>query len=56
MKFRTAGGMTEFTKEYIAAWTEHDEGTDVHLLCGSIFTVARMEREMFSDWIRGESV
>jgi|TARA_B100001094_G_C18117947_1_gene765139 hypothetical protein len=59
MKFRTRAGMTEFKKEYIAAWTEHGEGTDVHLLCGSIFTVDRMERKLFSEWmgkheLRGE--
>lgn len=51
MKFRTRAGMTEFKREYIAAWTEHGEGTDVHLLCGSIFTVDRMERKLFSEWM-----
>ena len=56
MKFRTAQGMTEFNKRYISAWTEHEDGTDVFLLCGSIFTVIRLEREMFSSWMRGELV
>tara|TARA_B100001778_G_C18551869_1_gene613503 strand:- start:1246 stop:1416 length:171 start_codon:yes stop_codon:yes gene_type:complete len=56
MKFRTTSGMTEFTRKYISAYTEHDEGTDVFMVCGTVFTVARIEREMFSNWMKGESV
>lgn len=56
MKFRTTSGMTEFNKKYISAWTEHKEGTDVFMLCGSVFTIVRIEREMFAEWCRGETV
>jgi len=25
------------------------------MICGTVFTIARIEREMFSNWIRGET-